>query len=414
MSQLNSSTSNSDLTMTHPLTVRSWRDMVSVLGWTLLGLVLIDLAMNLVVVVLERPPTRRPHPLVNYLEYGRSIEGKVRRLVGPTEETTGPLAYAGWIPLQQGSENDLPVEAELGDDLLVSFYGMSFSDQIATATTEVDPAITVRMRGGPAAPANHSLATYLEDRNRAEPDAVVLGVLASSVRGIETVTGMTWMFENPAPFCYPRYINGDRAIEKVETSVRDLEELREVINDPDRFEVFVNELAVLDRVYSPFYYKKNWLDHSAIFRLIRRATWGALTQRRLGQVHGPQGFNANSSAIGSLQAIVRSFAREVRHDGRLPVVVLIEDQGYDNHLSLILEPILEELKIPYISTHRICDPNEPQHFKPDRHFKKPCNTKIAQALSALIRAELGVPSVSNPTSVDSSYSSQFQSLQISK
>src|SRR5262249_21750049 len=135
-----------------------------------------------------------PEKVVSFFEYGESIEAKLRRMVGLTSTPALPFAPVGF--LEPGPGGDLPAAPEPGDDLLVASYGMSFSNDVTQALTEVAPAITARFVAAPSAPASHAYAAYTVDRGRHKADVVILGVLASSVPGLLT-HGLTWYFVSP-------------------------------------------------------------------------------------------------------------------------------------------------------------------------------------------------------------------------
>src|SRR4051812_8768728 len=72
------------------------RDLVSVSAWIVVFLIAIDITLN----VSFAFPTDlhvRPSRLQDYFDHGRSIEGKIRRMVGPTDETSAPIVEAGWL-----------------------------------------------------------------------------------------------------------------------------------------------------------------------------------------------------------------------------------------------------------------------------------------------------------------------------
>jgi hypothetical protein len=378
MSLRNSSTSSSEARLPELDEIRRpMRDVLTVSAWVLGFLVGFEVTVNS---LFPHPTDPRQPPsgqLVVYFDYGRSIEGKIRRLVGPTDETSGPLASAGWIDGDDIAKQ--PDRASRSDGMLISVYGMSFSSQVGTAMAELDPRITPRLFGGPAAPPNHSYATYQRDRG-GNARVVILGVLASSVVGLATNNGMTWRFEGPAPFTYPRFRSTPAGLEARWPSVRTLGQMREALGDPDSWHHLIAQIRADDDVYDPFLFTQNVLDRSALVRLVRRA-WG---QRVLGQVRGrlrtSSGFVQDSDEIKSLRAILAAFSDEVRKDGKLPLVLLIHDPDYRDHLYQAVKSTLEEKQIPFVSTHTICPTTNPRNFLPDSHFTPEANRLIAWAV----------------------------------
>src|ERR1700691_1835408 len=72
------------------------RRVVVVLLWTIAGLVVIDVAVGL---AFRLPADARSEgsSLQNYFNYGSSIEGKLRSLVGRTPEEDAPIVKAGGL-----------------------------------------------------------------------------------------------------------------------------------------------------------------------------------------------------------------------------------------------------------------------------------------------------------------------------
>src|SRR5579864_4135598 len=83
------------------------RRVFVVLLWTIGGLVVIDVAVGL---TLRLPADARSEgsSLQNYFNYGRSIEGKLRYLVGRTPEEDAPIVKAGWLSQDCDAQNSLP------------------------------------------------------------------------------------------------------------------------------------------------------------------------------------------------------------------------------------------------------------------------------------------------------------------
>src|SRR5512135_513845 len=340
MSRPSSSTSNSEAQAPGPpdSTAGHLREVLVVGGWMVATLVLIDVTINALFPSPRGPIMRAPGWPVQYFDYGRSIEGKIRRLIGPADTMTAPLAKAGWIDPGPGPE--APAQPGPGHDLLVAVYGMSFSNQVAQAMAMLDPRIDLRLVAGPAAPANHSFAAYLADRDRHEAQVVILGLLASSVKALASTSGMNWRFEGPAPYCYPRLIPVGNELQASWPGPRSLDQFRACLRDPDRWAAFVGQMRRQDEFFDPLLFEENVLDASALVRLVRRA-WAAQHLRRVERrFHTSEGFVADSTALSSLRAIVKQFAATARRDGRLPIVLLFNDRGYGDHLDRALRPIL--------------------------------------------------------------------------
>lgn len=336
------------------------------------------------------PPPRGPdvsgNQLHRYFEYGRSTEGKIRLMVGPTEALTHPLALTGWLE----PPADQPREVPAGAERLVAVYGMSFSGHAAMAMHEQNPKLAVRTTGGPGATLAHSYAMYQRDRGEHDATVIVLGILASSFPSLSTVTHATWNFEAPSPHFYPRYSLEHGTLSATPPPLASLDELRAALADEDRFDRVLAELARTDVYYDPFVFRESALDGSVIVRSLRRA-WGQRVKRAaIARFHGSGGFTNELDAVEIARAIVRAFVAEVRGDGKLPVLLLIHDQGYADDLFRTLWPVIEETHVAFVSTHLIAPASDSSNFVRDGHFTHEKNLRIGQALGDVINRELAV------------------------
>ncbi|HAI12026.1 MAG TPA: hypothetical protein DCM28_10005, partial [Phycisphaerales bacterium] len=93
-----------------------------VLLWIALWLVVMDVAMN-VMFPYPKSPNAKPSRLQQYFEYGRSTEGKIRYMVGQTNNTTASVSLAGWM--DDGKTR--PTTAAKSGGTLVAVYGQSFT-----------------------------------------------------------------------------------------------------------------------------------------------------------------------------------------------------------------------------------------------------------------------------------------------
>ncbi|NDJ17673.1 hypothetical protein [Myxacorys almedinensis] len=344
--------------------------------WTLCFLGLFDVAINRIFPYPTDPLAPRPSQLKTYFEYGRSIEGKLARMIGTDDRSSAVLAKAGWLDPQTWSPATLPPNK----NLLIAVYGMSFSEQIAEAMEKLDPRLAFRRINAPSAPPNHSYTAYKLDRGRHSADVVMLGILASSIKAMPTLSAATWQFEVPSMYTYPRYELENGTLQAIEPKVHSLAEFRNVLHDPQS--EFVKQLESRDRAYSSFLFQRNWLDQSAIVRLVRRA-WA---QRHIdnldNSLHTAEGFADTEMSI--LQAMVSDFAATARQDGKFPIVLVFNDKGYEDHLIQALLPRLGTEAIPYVSTHAIAPASNLSNFVGDGHFIPPVNDRIAKAVLTVI------------------------------
>ena len=377
MSHHNSSTSNSKTTGK-----ARWGQIGKVSLWFLVTIAALDIVVNIAFPYPKLETGEKPGSLQQYFDYGRSVEAKVRRTVGQTDETTAPIGLAGWLDPDMWKE--YPTKAEKTDGKLVAAYGMSFAHHIAEAYRELEPNVTLRKVGGPGAPLNHSYAAYIMDRERHEADVVMIGILASSVCCISTVSGTTSNFERPYPFSFPKYIMGENGPEPLWPPVLTLADLRSAMKNDAEWDLYIDFLSEHDPYYSTLLYHANLSDISPTLRMLRRAWFQHIHLAYLDQVHDHNGYNEEADFVPVLKALVIDFAKTAREDGRLPVIALIHNIGFDDHLYKILGDTLEQNDVPYISTHTIAPAADPANIIEGGHFTHEANLKFGKALQKLI------------------------------
>lgn len=190
MRQLNLSTRNSK-----NLSHKDIRKSILTGLWIVFFLMVIDFTVNFLFAYPAASLLTNPSQLQLYFNYGHSIEGKVAQMVAPTDESSSAIAQAGWLDPNLWQKLNLPTSRASNEDLLVAIYGMSFSNHVGEAMKEIDPKIGLRLIAAPAGPPNYAYAAYKLDRGRHKADVAILGILASSVKGLSTLNGMTWQFE---------------------------------------------------------------------------------------------------------------------------------------------------------------------------------------------------------------------------
>jgi hypothetical protein len=352
------------------------RRVFGVLSWTLAASILIDVAVGFAF-RLPADPRSAGSALQNYFNYGRSIEGKLRRLVGKTPDGDAPIVRAGWLP----GECDIgspPLPGKLSFDI----YGMSFTNMIADQMERLDPRLASRRFGGPAAPPNHSFACFLRifAANRPLAPIQIMGVLASSVRRMETISGLTTSFESPMPFTYPRYsLTGEGHLEGRMASIGSEPDLRSALDDPRKWRAFEDDLSSADYFYSRAVFEADAFDHSVMARMIRRAWGQRIVNERTDALRAKDGFSGAPDIIPVLRAMLLDFAVKARERGTRPIVILIEDRGYGGSISAPVVPMLRANGIEFISTSTIVAPDDSGNFVADGHFTTAGFEKIAQA-----------------------------------
>jgi hypothetical protein len=373
------STSNSELGPCKRLRVhaRLRRRILDTVLWTIGALIFIDVGVGFAF-RLPSDPLRAPSSLQAYFDYGRSIEGKLRREVGSTPEKDAAIVKAGWIANECGITT--PTSA---GKLTFDIYGMSFSNQIADQMIRADPNLASQGFAGPAAPPNHSYACFLHrvEANLDRASVQILGILASSIPRMVTISGLSTSFEGPQSFTYPRYsLTSNGQLVGHSPSIDTEEDLRAALADSVKWRTFLNELATNDYFYSERVFQADVFDNSVLGRMIRRA-WGQKALRsRTASLRAADGFSGASDIAPVLRAILIDFANRVRTAGQRPIVILIEDRGYGGTLSAIAAPALRANQVDFVTTSQIASPDDPGNFLSDGHFTPAANEKIARAV----------------------------------
>jgi len=66
---------------------------------------------------------------------------------------------------------------------------------------------------------------------------------------------------------------------------------------------------------------------------------------------------------------------------RIPIVYIVNNEGHGNHLYKALKPVLDTYKIPYLSTHILCPPDNPRVFNGmNSHFIPSKDTELAREM----------------------------------
>lgn len=352
-----------------------------VLLWTVLWLAVMDVAVN-VMFAYPKAPDARPSRMQQYFEYGRSTEGKIRYMVGKTNADTASVSLAGWM--DDGKTR--PTTAEKSDGLLVAVYGQSFTQHACNQWAKQNDKLTMRMILGPGAPLNHSYSQYLIDRDKHDAKVCVLGILASSLPYLDSIAGMTWSFEKPYTFMFPRYSIADGKLQAIDPTIRSMQQFRDTLNNPATWQGLLDHVRKHDAFFDPLSFDANPMDQSAMGRMLRRA-WGQRhTQAIAANYHSDAGFNPDTHIADVARYLVIDWARMVREDGRLPIVYVINDRGFADHLYQELGPSLEANNIPYVSTHVYAPAADLSNFQPDGHFIHAVDQITAQKFDTILKA----------------------------
>ena len=343
-------------------------------------LLALDILLNVVFRYPSDPAKTQPTAFQQYFENGRSVEGKFSRM-------TREMLNWGWVDVAK--YRTLPTTSETEKGLIVAFYGMSHTEDLAKAVGEAHKNFIIRTVMAPGATPNWAFAAYQTDRDRIRATAVVLGIMTLGVPLVTTTSGATMHFFNSYPYTYPRYYLHRGKLRAEWPPFTDAEGFLIAFHSPEKWRQYRIWLSRNDRYYDPLLFDKCLLDGSTLGRLLRRAYAQRTREEKIARVYDSRGFNANAEEVAVLRSIVSEFASGARKRGTIPVIYLINNQGCGDHLLRAVKPILDSENIPYLSTEKICPPDDPRAFLPgaDGHFTHEKNVELAGALIGLIEQE---------------------------
>lgn len=360
-------------------------------AWALVWLILLDLAVG---TVFSYPPDPReidPDPMALYFDYGRSMEGRLRRMTRADPDETAPITLSGWYdPLVE------TVRPGAAGEPRVTIYGMSHAMRLADALHQVDPGLEVRSIGAPGATTNWAYGAFRRDRRRGESDVHVLAIMSSTLPMILSPAPMNWNSSFPLPYTADRYVVRDGGLQAIAPPYESFSDYVATLNDPRAWEQALDQFRRTDPFYDSWLLRQTWMDRSVILRLVRRA-WGQrrdfLTRQ---DVLTRSGFDDDSEALVTARAILKAFARDSRRDGAMPVVYIVDSFGYGDQLSRALVGTMREHGIAYLSSSALIDPEDPGNYLADSHFTDAADRTLARALAEMVRR--GSAQVSAPAS----------------
>jgi hypothetical protein len=348
--------------------------------WIAIGLTAFDVLINVVFAYPSDPRNTNPSRFQIYFEYGRSTDAQLARMTRHDRSQTAPITLAGWY-------NPITVEekSETTQNPIVTFYGMSHAVQLAHALARVSNAYTPRVVGAPGATANWAYGAYLRDRGGAKSRAVVLALMSANLPMITTMSPMTWNIGFPMPYTEDRFFIDNGKLLVVHPPYESFEQYVETFHDQAKWTVACELFAKYDTMYSPFIREASFLDHSSLFRLLRRAYGQRLERSARAGVLDQSGFHPDSEQIKVARAIIRDFSQHARADRMIPIIYIVNNFGYSDYLFQALKPVLDADNIPYVSSHQIVSPNDPRGYVPNSHFTDLVDEQLARALINVIK-----------------------------
>jgi hypothetical protein len=355
--------------------------------WGFFYLAMIDIAVNIIFPYPKDPRDIAPSTLQQYFEFGRSVEGKYARMTRKTNDESAPIVSSGWLENQE--DHFITKDRDYSDKPIVTVYGMSHAFYLADDMAKIDETLIIRAFCAPAAVPSWSLAAYSLDKKRQHSDAVILAVLTSGVPLILSTSGSTASFDLGYPYTYPRYFLRNDMLEHISPPFISVEGYREYFFDSEKWKEYLSWMKENDKFYNGLLFRKTIIDNSSVFRVLRRAYASAAKRKKVSAVYDDaKGFNENSDEVRILKAIVIEFAKTARRDRSLPIIYLVNNLNTSNHLFRLLESTLSSYRIPFLSSHLICPPNDPRNYQPDHHFIPSLNIKLATAMTKIIHNNL--------------------------
>jgi hypothetical protein len=353
--------------------------------WIIFYLAIIDVSVNVIFRFPERPWKTPPSFLQGYFEYGRSVEGKLEKLRTRASAQSSPILGYGW--LRDKKYEALPRKAG-ENQVLVAVYGMSHTKLLGEAMEKVDRKYVVRDITGPGVPPGWCLAAYEEDKDQHEAKVVIMGIMTENVAYVSATSGATSYFDMSHPYTFPRYYAERDKLRPVYPPFFTEAGFKEYLLDRSKWVDYTNWLERNDKYYDPFLFKKSVTDASAVCRVLRRAYSQRLKERLKGHLYNDEGFNAQSEELIALKKILERFALSAREHGRIPIIYIVNNQRRGDHLYRVLRPFLEANRIPFLSTHTICPPDNPRIFLENSHFTPAKDLELAREMIAIIEGNL--------------------------
>lgn len=356
---------------------RAWRTLL----WALLWLAALDIGASIAFSFPQDIRSTDPGKLRLFFDYGRSMEGRLRRMTRADPAATAPITLAGWYrPLHAVERRAAP------GSVPVTVYGMSHAVRLADALHVVSPRYAVRSVGGPGATTNWSFGAYRRDAAGRGSRVVVLAIMSSTLPQITSMTPMTWNVSFPLAYTQDRYILDGGRLRVIAPPYDSFAGYVATLDNPRKWAAALELFARYDPFYDPLMFRATWLDHSTLVRLARRAWINRRDRETAADVLTARGFNPDSEAVRLANAIIAEFAAMARRNGQVPVIYIVNNYGYGDQLHRALRATLERDNIPYLSSETVVDPNDPGNYLPDTHFTDANDRKLARALDAIIAA----------------------------
>lgn len=352
-------------------------------GWTIAFLVALDFAIGALFPYPQDPRETNPGAVAMFFDYGRSMEGRLRRATRSDPAQSAPITQAGWYdPLVATTRPDKP------DGVEVTFYGMSHAMRLAEAVQETSPRLSARTVGAPGATANWAYGAFLRDQGRSDSKVAVLAIMSSTLPMITSPAPMNWNSSFALPYTADRFVLENGELRQIKPPYDSFAEYARALEDPAAWDAASSAFARTDPFYDPWLLRETWLDNSTLVRMARRA-WAQSRDRGMRDgVIDARGYDADSEAVRVANAMVADFARQARARGQIPVVYVVDSFGFGDQLSRALAATLRRDRIAHLATHTVVDPRAAAGYLPDSHFTDANERRLARAMDQVIESAL--------------------------
>jgi len=211
--------------------------------------------------------------------------------------------------------------------------------------------------------------------------------MTDNVPFIDATLGANIYFDLGHPYTFPRYYVDHEKLLRIDPPFISEDGYQEYRHNKEKWNSYIAWLKKNDRFYDAFIFKKNISDYSALLRVLRRAYAQILHDRAYNSVLTNHGFREDSHEINTLRRMAAEFAETARAQNRIPIIFIVNNRNCGDYLYRALKPVLEGEKIPFLSSHIICPPDDPRSFLGDGHFVPEKDNELAKEMISLIEKE---------------------------
>ncbi len=348
-----------------------------IMAWAVAWLVVIDVAIQSLFPYPIDPKVIDPPKIASYFDYGRSVEGKLLRMTNCDKSLTAPISLSGWYEPFTAVQ-----QSPVGSVHTVTFYGMSHTVLLSEAFARLNKDFSVRSVGAPGAPPNWSVGAF--DRDKVNSEFAVLGIMSATIANLNSASPMLNYFDNPFPYTADRLVDDGGAIKVIKPPYESFEKYCETISDRQKWDSAIREMSRGDASYSSVMFRRDVFDYSSIARLLRRAYGQQLTKTVRTASLSTSGYREDSEQVLAARRIIKHFAIAARARGIKPVIYVVNNFGYSDHLYRALKVTLDAENIANLNSAAVIAPADARGYLPDSHFTIEGDEKLALALRKIL------------------------------